>query len=107
MSKENQRSWPRTRDDGSERRSPTAFFATADGYLKSGRSLAGPTRLGTAPPVGPSGASRNGSSDFGMDRISPRQFDPIGNSLQRAGERESSPLISRELRGENSRRRED
>lgn len=106
MSKENQREWPRTRDDGTERRSPTAFFATADGYLKSARSLAGPLRLGTAPPIGPSGAAGNGSSDFGMDRISPRRFDPIGNSLERAGVREGSPLISRELRG-NNRRRED
>ena len=106
MSKENQQSWPRTREDGSERRSPTAFFATPDGYLKSGRSLAGPLRLGTAPPVGPGGLGGNGSSDFGVDRISPRRFDPIGNSLERTGTRESSPLVSRELRGSN-RRRED
>jgi hypothetical protein len=107
MSRENQREWPRRREDGSERRSPTAFFAHPDGYLKSGRSLAGPLRLGTAPPVGPSGASRNGSSDFGMDRVSPRGFDPEGTALNTYGPQESSPLVSRELRGDNNRRRED
>lgn len=107
MTKETQQPWPRRREDGSELRSPTAFFASPDGYLKSGRSLAGPLRLGTAPPVGPSGASRNGNSDFGMDRITPRGFDPIGTSLERRGPQESSPLVSRELRGDNNRRRED
>ena len=106
MSKENQRPWPRMRDM-TERRAPTAFFATADGYLKSERSLAGPLRLGTAPPIGPSGAARNGSSDFGMDRISPRGFDPEGTALDTYGPQESSPLVSRELRGDNNRRRED
>jgi hypothetical protein len=106
VSRENQREWPKVRDDGSERRSPTAFFARSDGYLKSGRSLAGPLRLGTAPPVGPSGAVRNGSSDFGMDRVSPRGFDPEGTALTRYGPQEASPLVSRELRGAN-RRKED
>jgi hypothetical protein len=107
MSKENQREWPRTRDAGSERRSPSAIFTHPDGYLKSERSVAGPLRRGTARDnVGPKGAAGNSSSDMGMDRISPRRFDPIGNSLQRAGTREESPLISRELRSSN-RRRED
>lgn len=105
MSRENQREWPRTRDNGLERRGPDAFFLTPDGYLKSGRSLAGPLRLGTEPRVGPRGAIRNGSSDFGMDRISPRGFDPMGTALSRYGPQEESPLISRQLRG--GRRRGD
>ena len=107
MTQETQKPWPRLRSDGSERRSPTAFFATADGYLKSGRSLAGPLRLGTAPPIGPSGAVRNGNSDFGMDRVTPRGFDPEGTALTRYGPQESSPLVSRELRNDNNRRKED
>jgi hypothetical protein len=107
MTKETQRPWPMTRDTGVERRAPSAFFTHPDGYLKSERSLAGPLRMGTAPGVGPSGALRDGSSsDFGMDRITPRRFDPIGNSLQRAGTREDSPLISRELRASNRRKDE-
>lgn len=105
MSRENQKPWPAVRDTGVERRAPTAFFTTADGYLKSERSLAGPLRLGTAPGVGPKGAVRNGSSDFGMDRITPREFDPMGTALNRYGAREDSPLLSREVR--NSNRRED
>ena len=104
MSRENQRPWPRVRN-AQERNSPTAFFATPDNWLKSERSLAGPLRLGTEPRVGPSGAIRNGSSDFGMDRISPRGFDPIGTALSRYGPQEPSPLISRELR--RSRRRSE
>ena len=105
MSRENQKPWLGRREDGSETRSPTAFFATSDGYLKSGRTIAGPLRLGTSPPVGPSGAGR-GSSDFGMDRITPRGFDPAGTALDRYGKQESSPLVSRELRATN-RRKED
>jgi hypothetical protein len=42
-----------------------------------------------------------------MDRISPRGFDPEGTALTRYGPQESSPLVSRELRGDNNRRRED
>ena len=99
MTKETQRPWPPKRETGEERGAPSAFFTSPDGYLKSGRSLAGPLRRGTTGPTGPKGASANGPSDFGMDRISPRRFDPIGTSLQRAGTREESPLISRELRG--------
>jgi len=106
MTKESQREWPKGRETGAEKRSPEAYFLTPDGYLKSGRSLAGPLRLGTEPLVGPKGASRNGSSDFGMDRITPRGFDPMGTSLAREPNQESSPLLSRELRG-GRRRSED
>lgn len=105
MSRETQRPWPATRDTGQERRSPTAFFTDPDGIKKSERSLAGPLRMGTAPGVGPNGPLRDGGgSDYGMDRISPRRFDPIGNSLVRGGERESSPLVSRELRSSRGRK---
>jgi len=86
-----------------ERNAPTAFFAVPDGYLKSERSLAGPLRRGTANTVGPKGAAPNGSSDFGLDRISPRGFDPIGTALQRYGPQEASQLISRELRAPRRR----
>ena len=104
MSKENQREWPRGNPDGSERNSPDAFFLTPDGYLKSGRSLAGPLRLGTEPRVGPRGALRDGTnSDFGMDRVSPRGFDPEGTALTRYGPQEESPLISRQVRGTRRR----
>lgn len=71
--------WPTVRGN------PTACFATPDGYLKSTRSLAGPLRLGTSPGVGPRGAPPNGPSDFGMDRVSPRDFDPMGTTRERTG----------------------
>ena len=107
MSRENQGPWPRTRDTGVERRAPSAFFATPDTYLKSERSVAGALRMGTAPGVGPKGALRGGtSSDMGMDRVTPRGFDPEGTALTRYGPQEASPLISRELRN-SDRRRED
>lgn len=71
--------WPTVRGN------PTAFFETPDAYLKSGRSLAGPLRMGTSPGVGPRGAPPTGASDFGMDRVSPRDFDPAGTSRERTG----------------------
>jgi hypothetical protein len=107
MTRETQKPWPRTRDDGTEPRSPTAFFAHPDGMLKSDRSLAGPLRMGTAPGAGPTGALRGGtSSDFGMDRVTPRRIDIIGTPLDRQGATEASPLVSRELRGSNRRKEE-
>jgi hypothetical protein len=100
MSRENQSEWPRQRaSDGTDRTSPVGFFQTSDGILKSDRSLAGPLRLGTEPRVGPKGALRSGTaSDFGMDRVSPRGFDPIGTSDVRAPAQEASTLVSRETR---------
>jgi len=86
--------WPPRMDD-----QPSATFATADGYLRSGRPLAGPLRLGTAPGSGPSGLLNDGNaSDFGMDRVSPRRFDPMGSHNTRSPEREASTLLSRETR---------
>lgn len=97
MAQDNQRPWLPIK------REPTGFFQTADGILKSGRSLAGPLRLGTAPGVGPGGLTSDGNaSDFGMDRVSPRRFDPIGSHNTRAPEREASTLLSRESRRRDS-----
>lgn len=95
MTKESQREWPRQKPAGSERR---AMFATSDTFLKSERSVAGPLRMGTEPRVGPKGALRDGASDFGVDRVSPRGFDPLGTSDTRAPEQEASTLVSREVR---------
>ena len=83
--------------------SPEALTQSPDGLLNSGRSLAGPLRLGTAPGVGPRGAlldGLNGRSDFGMDRISPRPYDAIGQKYPENVDRQSR-LISRD----RSRRR--
>ena len=81
--------WPTVRGN------PTATFVTRDGYLKSGRSLAGPLRLGTAGPVGPRGAAPNGPSDFGLDHVEPAhgRFDPIGTSDSRAPPPPESGLV--------------
>jgi hypothetical protein len=38
------------------------------------------------------------ASDFGMDRVSPRGFDPLGTSDTRAPTQEASTLISKEVR---------
>lgn len=100
MSRDNQSEWPRQRPaDGTDRTSPTGFFEHPNGILRSDRSFAGPLRMGTAVGVGPKGALRGGnSSDFGMDRISSRGFDPLGTSDTRAPLQETSPLVSREVR---------
>lgn len=99
MSRENQAPWPRKVADKWEPRSPTGRFQTPDTILRSDRSLAGPLRMGTASGVGPRGALRGGNtSDFGMDRITPRGFDPIGNSLTFAPSQEESTLVSRDVR---------
>jgi len=81
------------------KRERIADFATPDGYLRSERNLAGPLRMGTARGAGPSGfAPGGGASDFGVDRISPRRFDPIGSHNDRAPPRPSSTLLSRAVR---------
>ena len=89
-----QSEWPTVK------REKTGDFVTPDGYLRSGRNVSGPLRMGTAPGTGPSGlVAGGGASDFGMDRVSPRGYDPIGASLERASRQESSPLLSRAIRG--------
>jgi hypothetical protein len=80
---------------------PVAEFQNADGWQRSNRSVAGPLRLGTMPGVGPRGGAviGGGGSDMGMDRITPRGFDPVGTSLRREPNQEGSTLVSREIRG--------
>src|SRR5215471_2904000 len=90
------RSWPyRT----GQAESPPSFTVSPDGLLVSSRSLAGPLRLGTEPRVGPRGNANDGGayldSDLGVDRITPRGFDPMGTSDTRAPPQEASELISR------------
>ena len=84
------------------KRNPEAWFASPDGYLKSERLLAGPLRYGTTPNVGPKGGAvaldKSDATDFGMDRVAPRDFDPLGTSRARFGDIPSE-LISREIRG--------
>ena len=80
--------WPKARERGDYRGDPTARFQTPDGVLNSARSLAGPLRTGTSPDVGPrargvDAVGRDYASDFGMDRVRPQEFDPIGTSLSR------------------------
>jgi hypothetical protein len=98
MSKENQDAWPRTKATGEGRRAPIGHFTAPDTVLRSERSLDGPLRMGTAPGVGPKGAPPVGASDFGMDRVSPRGFDPLGTSDSRAPAQEDSTLVSRDIR---------
>lgn len=86
-----QRGGFRTRPSGTIRGDPRARFLTADGFLSNERSLAGPLRTGTEPRVGPRarGPIEGGvshESDFGMDRVSPRDFDPMGTTRTRRGE---------------------
>lgn len=96
MAQGNQREWPTVK------REPVGYFQHPDGILRSDRSLAGPLRLGTEPRVGPRGFLRDGNaSDFGVDRVSKRGFDPMGTSDSRDNAQEASSLLSRE-----SRRRE-
>jgi hypothetical protein len=91
------------------RRNPEACYLVPDGLLRSDRSLAGPLRTGTASDrVGPRGVGGDvaeRASDFGMDRVTPRGFDPMGTSDTREPRQEGSELISNEVRGRPRRRR--
>lgn len=98
MTYDNQRAWPRTRRGGKEENAPLAFYQAPDITERSDRSLAGPLRRGTERRVGVKGDPQVGASDLGMDRITPRGFDPMGTSDTRAPPQESSELISRETR---------
>lgn len=89
------RSWPYRTGQAD---SPPAITVSPDTDLNSARSLAGPLRLGTEPRVGPRGNVANGgefATDFGVDRISPRGFDPMGTSDTRLPPQEASELLSR------------
>jgi hypothetical protein len=67
------------------KREPDAYVLHPDVYERTDRSLAGPLRFGTVRDgVGPKGSIPVAStSDFGMDRVSPREFDPIGTAMDR------------------------
>ena len=98
-----EREWPRTRDNGTERSSPRGFYQSRDGVLRSDQPLAGPLRTGTSSDVGPRARARSAGgesdrSDFGMDRISPRGFDPMGTPDDRIGPQPSSDLVTENLR---------
>lgn len=81
------------------KRQPIADFLSPDGFLRSERSVAGALRMGTATGVGPRGlVAGSTASDFGMDRVTPRGFDPMGTHDERAPRQESSPLLSRAVR---------
>jgi hypothetical protein len=83
------------------KREKDAWVLKPDGYEFTARSAVGPLRTGTAPGVGPRGVSGGGESrltDYGMDRVSPRGFDPAGTALSRYGQQYGSELIARERR---------
>ena len=94
MADEKQREWPLVK------RNPTAWFQSPDVVQRSDRGVAGPLRMGTTRGVGPSGALLDGPSDFEMDRVTPRNFDPMGTSNSRSPDFPGSQLVSREARRE-------
>jgi hypothetical protein len=94
--------WPTVKNN------PEACFQKQDVLQRSERSVAGPLRLGTEPGVGPRGPSvangrREEGSDMGMDRVSPREFDPLGTSLTRYGPSPQSGLVAQFKRGGDRR----
>lgn len=95
--------WPRVRE---EQQTKDARFLTPDGFRKYDRSLVGPLRFGTEPGVGPKGPAvatgrTEERSDMGMDRVTPREFDPLGTGMSRYRPQNESDLIARQKRGEN------
>ena len=82
------------------KREPDGYVLTPDTYTRSDRGAAGPLRFGTVQNgVGPKGRSRAEgdarASDYGMDRVSPREFDPMGTSIERyRNPRRDAELIS-------------
>lgn len=83
-----QTEWPRVK------REPDVVTLGPDAWQKSGRSVAGPLRFGTAPGVGPKGeavvADYTRETDYGTDMVArDRKVD----------RKFPSDLISREIRG--------
>jgi hypothetical protein len=82
------------------KREPDAYVLVPDVYTRTDRGAAGPLRSGTSPGVGPSTRARPraGGSDYGMDRVEPREMDPMGTSKKRnpSPSFDRSPLISTE-----------
>lgn len=66
------------------KREPNAFVLVPDVYERTDRGIAA-LRFGTSRDgVGPRGSlRRRESSDFETDRVSPREFDPMGTSIER------------------------
>lgn len=96
--------WPYSSTDPYlNRNTARAFFLTPDGYLRSDRQLSGSHRTGTEPRVGPRANGPNAAdygrqSDFGMDRVSPRDFDVLGTARNRFGEIPSGLITERTRR---------
>lgn len=102
------RTWPYSRWDPELNRDPPIANYRAPGvWERSDRSVAGPLRMGTTPGVGPRGpaveAPYSNRTDFGTDRISPRDFDPMGTCRNRFGDIPSD-LIAEQVRGRQRRR---
>jgi hypothetical protein len=99
MAEEKQRGWLMRGSLGAGTNAPVPFFQAPGILERSGRSVAGPLRRGTLREnVGPRGGRPTFGSDMGMDRVTPRGFDPMGTSLERAPRQEASQLIARETR---------
>ena len=98
------RTWPYANTDPYlNRDTARAYFATPDCFLRSDRQLSGSHRTGTEPRVGPrengpNAADYGRQSDFGMDRVSPRDFDPAGTPRNRFGEIPSSLITEKTQR---------
>lgn len=99
------RTWPYSGPE-LNRDPPTAWFRAPGVWETNGRAVAGPLRHGTTPGVGPRGgaveADYTEATDHGTDRISPRDFDPMGTPRRRFGDIPSD-LIARQVRGPRAR----
>jgi hypothetical protein len=78
------------------KREPDAWVVAPDVWERTDRGAAGPLRSGTVQNgVGPRGRPPQDSSDYGMDRVSPKEFDPMGTSIKRyRSDLRDSPLIT-------------
>lgn len=91
------------------KREPDAWVVAPDVWERTDRGAAGPLRSGTVPDgVGPRGRGRSAprdASDYGMDRVSPREFDPIGTSIARyTNPKRDADLISQTPAPRSNRR---
>jgi hypothetical protein len=78
------------------KREPDAYVLVPDVYTRTDRAACGPLRTGTVQNgVGPRGRGPQDKSDYAMDRVSPRSFDPIGTSIRRySNEKRDNDLVS-------------
>lgn len=90
------RSWP----FNGAAASPPAITVSPDGTWNSARQFVGPLRVSTSVGVGPRGAPRGEfiDTDMGVDKITPRRWDPLGTQDERAPPFPSSELIARDAR---------